>query len=46
MFKVTFTVFSKSLKKSFVNVELHRSMEDAKLRALALGWTVAKVEAA
>jgi hypothetical protein len=42
--RVTFSVFSKVLKKSFVNVEFHRSMADARLRALALGWTIAKVE--
>ena len=42
--RVTFTVFSKVLKKTFVNVELHRSMADANLRALALGWQIAKVE--
>ena len=46
MFKVTFSVDSKLLKKSFVNVELHRSMEEANLRALALGWRIGKVEAA
>jgi hypothetical protein len=46
MLKVTFAVDSKLLKKSFVNVELHRSMADANLRALALGWRVVKVEAA
>jgi hypothetical protein len=46
MFKVTFSVDSKILKKTFVNVELHRSMADATLRALALGWRIVKVEAA
>lgn len=46
MIKVTFAVDSKILKKSFVNVELHRSMSDANLRALALGWRIVKVEAA
>lgn len=46
MLKVTFKSFSKVLNKSFENVELHRSIEDAKLRALALGWHIAKVEAA
>jgi hypothetical protein len=46
MIKVTFAVDSKILKKSFVNVELHRSMEEANLRALALGWRIVKTEAA
>jgi len=42
--RVTFSSFSKVLKKTFLNVELHRSMADARLRALALGWQIAKVE--
>jgi hypothetical protein len=46
MLKVTFKSFSKALNKEFFNVELHRSMEDAKYRASALGWQVWKVEAA
>jgi hypothetical protein len=46
MLKVTFHVFSKVLNKEFTNVEFHRSMDDARLRALALGWAVTKVEAA
>ena len=46
MIKVTFAVNSKILNKSFVNVELHRSMEEANLRALALGWRIVKTEAA
>ncbi len=41
--EVTFYVFSTILKKEFRNVELHRSMADATLRALALGWTIEKV---
>ena len=44
MLKVTFHVYSKLLKKEFFNIEQHRSMDDARLRALALGWTIAKVE--
>lgn len=43
--RVTFTVFSKALNKQFTNVELHRDMDDARLRASALGWTIAAVEA-
>lgn len=46
MLKVTFKSFSKVLRKEFFNVEFHRSMEDAKLRASALGWQIWKVEAA
>jgi hypothetical protein len=46
MIKVTFSVNSKILKKSFINVEFHRSIADARLRALALGWRIEKAEAA
>jgi len=43
--RVTFWVYSEILKKEFVNVELHRSLADARLRASALGWTISSVEA-
>ena len=43
-YRVTFYVYSKVLKKEFRNVELHRSEADYKLRAMALNWTVEKVE--
>lgn len=46
MLKVTFYVFSKILNKEFRNVEMHKSMDDAKLRACALNWQIEKVEAA
>lgn len=46
MLTVTFHVYSKLLGKEFFNVEQHRSMDDARLRALALGWTIYKVEEA
>lgn len=46
MLRVTFWVFSKVLGREFRNVELHRSMADANLRASALGWKVEKVERA
>jgi hypothetical protein len=46
MLKVTFRSYSKVLRKEFFNVEIHRSMADAKLRALALMWEISKVEAA
>ena len=46
MLKVTFWTFSKILNKEFRNVEFHRSMADANLRALALNWTIEKVEQA
>lgn len=44
MFRVTFYVYSKLLGKEFRNVETHRSMDDARLRACALGWQIEKVE--
>lgn len=44
MFRVTFYVFSKVLGREFRNVEIHRSMDDARLRALALGWQIESVE--
>jgi hypothetical protein len=44
MLKVTFYSFSKILNKGFVNVETHKSLDDAKLRAAALMWTIQKVE--
>lgn len=44
MFQVTFYVFSKVLNKSFTNVEIHKSLDDARLRALALNWTIQSVE--
>jgi hypothetical protein len=43
MFKVTFYVFCKVLKKEFRNVEIVKSMDDARLRALALGWQIEKM---
>jgi hypothetical protein len=46
MLKVTFYVFSKVLGKEYRNVEIHKSMDDARLRALALGWQIEKVEPA
>jgi hypothetical protein len=46
MLKVTFYVFSKILNKEFRNVEMHKSMDDARLRACALlNWQIEKVEA-
>lgn len=46
MLKVTFYVYSKLLGKEFFNVEMHRSMDDARLRACALNWTIYQVEEA
>jgi len=40
MIEVTFTSYSAVLRRSFVNVEMHRSYDDARLRALALGWQI------
>lgn len=44
MFQVTFYVFFKVLNKSFVNVEIHKSLDDARLRAMALGWSIESVQ--
>ena len=44
MIRVTYYVFSKILNREFINVEIHRSMDDARLRGLALGWTIQQVE--
>jgi hypothetical protein len=44
MLRVTFHYFSRLLGREFFNVETHRSMDDARLRALALNWTIHKVE--
>ena len=44
MIKVTFYVYSELLKKEFRNVETHRSLADARLRAMALNWQIEKVE--
>jgi hypothetical protein len=44
MFKVTFYVYSKVLNKEFRNIETHKSMDDARLRALALNWQIESVE--
>lgn len=44
MLLVTFHVFSQVLGREFRNVEIHRSMADARLRACALGWTIERVE--
>lgn len=45
MIRVTFYVYSKLLKREFRNVEIHRSIDDARLRACALNWTIESVEA-
>jgi len=45
MLKVTFYVYSQLLKKEFRNIEIHTSMANANLRALALNWQIEKVEA-
>lgn len=46
MIKVTFSNYSKVLKKFFPDVEtaIFKSLDDARLRALALNWTIAKIE--
>jgi hypothetical protein len=44
MLKVTFYCFSDILNKGFVNVEYHKSIDNARLRAMALNWTIQSVE--
>ncbi len=44
MFKVTFYVYCKVLNKEFRNIETHKSMDNARLRALALNWQIESVE--
>lgn len=43
-FRVTFYTYSPILKKEFINVEYHRSIADANLRAMALDWTIQSIE--
>jgi hypothetical protein len=43
MIKVTFWVFSKALGREFRNIEVHKSLADARLRACALGWQIESV---
>ena len=44
MLRVTFYVYSSMLKREFRNVEIHRSIDDARLRACALNWSIEKIE--
>lgn len=44
MLKVTFYVYSKILNKEFRNTEIHSSMANANLQALALNWQIESVE--
>lgn len=44
MYRITFYVFSHVLQREFRNVEIHRSLDDARLRACALNWTIESVE--
>jgi hypothetical protein len=44
MLKVTFYCFSTILNKGFVNVEYHKSIDNARSRALALNWTIQSIE--
>lgn len=46
MLKVTFSSYAPTLKQWFTNVEYHRSLLDAKLRASALGWIIVEIEQA
>jgi hypothetical protein len=44
MLRVTFYVYSSLLGREFRNVEIHRSIDDARLRACALNWSIEKIE--
>lgn len=44
MIRVTFSYYSRLLGKWFYNVEEHRTLEDARLRALALNWSIISFE--
>ncbi len=44
MIKVTFACTSKTSGKTFFNVETFSDMKTAEIRAMALGWVIAKVE--
>lgn len=44
MLRVTFYVYSPLLGREFRNVEIHRSIDDARLRACALNWSIEKIE--
>jgi len=46
MLRVTFTYESKLLRKTFQFTEVHESEDNARLRALAMGWTITKKEPA
>jgi hypothetical protein len=44
MYRVTYESYSRALDKTFTNVETHKSIDDARLRGLALNWHIVKVE--
>jgi hypothetical protein len=44
MIKITFYVYSTLLGREFYNTETHASLADARLRAMALGWTIHQVK--
>jgi hypothetical protein len=46
MYEVTFSNYSKVLKKFFPCVEkaIFKSMDDARMRAMALNWTIAEIK--
>jgi hypothetical protein len=46
MLTVYFHCYSPRLGKTFTNVEVHRSLDDARLRACALNWQIARTEPA
>lgn len=44
MIKVTFWTYSRILEKEFINIEIHKSADDARLRATAFNWKITKIE--
>lgn len=44
MIRVHYWHYSRVLKREFRNVEIHKSLADARLRGYALNWHIEKVE--
>lgn len=44
MLRVTFYKKCRHSGKEYTNIEKHASVDDAKLRAYALGWSIVKIE--
>lgn len=43
-YRITFACYAKTLDQWFENIEIHTSMDNAKLRASALNWQIKSVE--